>query len=99
MPGVTITQYNPNDKGVNGAGDKERVARQKYIALRWRYYDGDHDKPLKVRVGEKDGNILLNLCGRSVDKTVEFIGVPKSFETEGDDSKLTMGAGEIADNP
>lgn len=80
MPGITIRKYDPNNKDVNALGDKERVTRQRYIAERWRYYDGNHDKPLKVRPGEKDDNILFNLCGRAVDKTVEFLGVPDKFE-------------------
>lgn len=85
MPGITIDKYNPNDKEVNKIGDDERVQRQKYIAERWRYYDGNHDKPLKVKVGKRDNNILLNLCGRAVDQTVEFVGVPDDIEPEGED--------------
>ncbi len=98
MPGITITQYTPNDTTVNAMADKERVERQKYIALRWRYYDGDHDKPLKYRPGDKDPNILLNLCGRAVDKSVEFVGLPKCFELEGQDVKQDMADTED-DNP
>lgn len=94
MPGITITRYNPNDRVVNEAGDKERKQRQNTIAKFWRYYDGDHDQPLKVRMGERNDNIILNLCGRAVDKSVEFIGTPEEFDVTAD-----MAGGENESDP
>lgn len=83
MPGITAV-YEPNNRSVNEAGDTERAARQKYIADRWAYYDGNHFKWLKKDPGaSRDDNITLNLCGRSTDKAVEFINVPESFDIPG----------------
>lgn len=91
MPAI-LPFYNVNDKEVNDLGMKENQARQKDIAARWAYYDGDHVKPLKVRAGSKDDNVILNLCGRAIDKTTEFIGVPLRFEIPGD-TEVEPGAG------
>lgn len=82
MPAI-LPFYDVNNKDVNDLGMKENQARQKEIGKRWKYYDGDHAKPLKVRPDAKDDNVILNLCGRTVDKTTEFIGVPTRFEIEG----------------
>lgn len=83
MPGIPAT-YNPNDKAINAAGDTERTARLKYLDDRWKYYDGDQFLWLKKDPGAtRDDNITLNLCGRSVDKTVEFIGKPEDFSVAG----------------
>lgn len=87
--------YNPNDKAINKQGDDERVARQKYISERWSYYDGNQFKWLKKDAGwSRDDNITINLCGRSVDKAVEFIGTPDEFEVEG--AKTAQPAAEVA---
>jgi hypothetical protein len=76
--------YNPNDKAVNKQGDDERVARQKYITDRWNYYDGNQFRWLKKDPDAlREDNITINLCGRSVDKAVEFIGTPDEFKVEG----------------
>src|SRR5688572_16562707 len=76
--------YNPNDKTVNKQGDDERVARQKYITDRWNYYDGNQFRWLKKDPDAlREDNITINLCGRSVDKAVEFIGTPDEFKVEG----------------
>lgn len=83
MPAIPAG-YNPNDKTANKLGDDERVARQKYISDRWNYYDGNQFKWLKKDPGAmRDDNITVNLCGRSVDKAVEFIGTPDEFKVEG----------------
>lgn len=82
MPGI-LRGYDPNNKDVNSAADKERRDRMKLIDAYWRYYDGDHAMPLKVLPGQRNDNIILNLCGRAIDKTIEFIGLPTRFEVPG----------------
>ena len=47
--------------------------RQRYIGRAWRYYTGDHKKPLKVREGEPDDNVILNLCKRLVNESVAML--------------------------
>lgn len=82
MPAI-LPFYDVNDKDVNDLGTKENQERQEHIARRWAYYDGDHLKPLKVPAGKRDDNVILNLCGRAIDKTTEFIGAPTRFEIDG----------------
>jgi hypothetical protein len=85
MPAIPISTYNVNNKDVNDVGDKERLNREKYIQQRWDYYDGDHPKPLKVAYGQRDDNIILNLCGRAVDRIAEFVGIPDSMYVHSED--------------
>lgn len=90
MPGIDV-QYDVNDKTSNDLGDAERVERLKMIDEAWRYYEGRHQAPLKVEPGEKDDNIILNLCQRVIDKTVEFMGVPAKIELpDKDDNSDTV---------
>lgn len=93
MPAI-LPFYDVNDKDVNELGMKENQARQKDIKSRWAYYDGDHPKPLKVPPGKRDDNVILNLCGRTVDKTTEFVGVPMRFEVKGG-AEVEPGAGGL----
>lgn len=64
-------------KAINAAADAERKERNHEIDEGWRYYHGDHDKPLKVRSGQPDHNVILNLSGQAVDKMTAFLGVPQ----------------------
>lgn len=97
MPGITAI-YDPNNRDINAAGDTERNARQKYQDDRWKYYDGDHWKWLKKDLGSsRDDNITLNLCGRSTDKAVEFINVPKGFDIPGEKDKPETAAEDPQD--
>lgn len=82
MPGIEVG-YDVNDKNVNDLGDKERKMRLETITKLWAYYDGAHRPPLKIEPGEADDNIIVNLCSRIIDKTVEFMGVPIKIELPG----------------
>lgn len=93
MPGIQAT-YNPKDRAINEAGDQERQQRKAYIDLRWRYYDGDHHRWLKVNPTEKDDNIIINLCQRAVDKLVEFVGIPEALELPGGADNVLAAPGE-----
>lgn len=91
MPAIALRKYDVNDRDVNEVGDLERSARISHINKLWKYYDGDHHQPLKVEPGETDDNVIINLCGRIVDKTVEFMGVPKSIELPGGVDNVEQG--------
>lgn len=83
MPGI-LPRYEVNDKTLNELTADEFRKRQDAIKLYWRYYGGDHHKPLRPDTNGHDDNILINLCGRSVEKMVEFIGIPKQLELPGE---------------
>jgi hypothetical protein len=84
MPGILIGSYNPNNKRVNDIGKKELDDRAKRIEMHRKYYDGEQYRWLRPAPGEtRDDNIILNMCGRAVDKMTEFIGTPKAIEVPG----------------
>src|SRR5574342_738635 len=77
MPAVA-NEYKANDREVNSAGNVEQTARLKLMDTHQKYYDGLHARFLKPDpTTGQDDNIIINLCGRAVDKTAEFIGTPK----------------------
>jgi hypothetical protein len=55
------------------AVQKAEKARKLYIQAAWQYYDGWHKKPLVVRPGERDDNILLNFCRVLVNDAVAWL--------------------------
>lgn len=75
MPGIR-PYYEPENKNIQEIADDERLARVRAIENGWQYYNGNHHRPLKVFEGERDDNIIINLVGGAIDKTVEFIGIP-----------------------
>ena len=66
----------------------EREQRNHYIRAAWRYYRGEHRRPLKVYEGEPDDNIILNLCKQLVNSSVAMlVGRGIRFEiVEGEDT-------------
>ncbi len=77
---------------------KAEEERQKVILAARRYYDGNHVKPLKVKPGEPDDNVLVNLCRSLVDDSVSWLfgnpetGVLKIKSKEDSDQDNTTGA-------
>lgn len=96
MPGIPA-RYDPNDKTINELGDAERAARLSEIRTAWRYYDGAHKEWLKARPGDTATNITLNLCGRTVDKLAEFIGVPERVELPGGVDNVPVAANALGE--
>ncbi|QPC82103.1 hypothetical protein G4Y79_20835 [Phototrophicus methaneseepsis] len=97
--GMPVPMYDPNSrkkqvKAIDEAGDKERVARQKEIDKRQKYYDGDQALPLVVEPGEIDENIIVNVYGLTIDKLVKSSRVP-TLEVEGGIEKHTNEDGSI----
>lgn len=66
------TQYNPEDKHIREAADEEFRVRRALRDRNWRYYSGDHKKPLKLS-GAFDDNVRINLCRQAVDRTIAFM--------------------------
>lgn len=52
--------------------EDERRKRADWHALAWRYYEGDQPRPLKVRPGQADNNIIVNAVAQHVEHTVSF---------------------------
>jgi len=62
--------------------DEERQRLDRYAKF-WDYYNGKHKKPLKVKPGEADDNVIVNLSKLIVDKGVSFLfGKDVQFELE-----------------
>lgn len=63
------------------AFQQERKDRIEVIAAAQLYYDGFHPKPLKVRQGDKDPNVIVNLCRSIINKSVAWMfGDPENGE-------------------
>jgi len=66
------------------AENRERLQRYK---RGWEYYNGDHARPLQVREGQPDDNVIVNLARMIVDKGVAFLfGKEVGFELEEGDT-------------
>jgi len=63
----------PVDLGLAEALAAQEIAHAAAIARRWEYYLGRHPKPLRVRDGQPDDNVVVNLCRSVVDKGVSFL--------------------------
>jgi len=62
---------------------EEESARLQGYMTRWRYYNGEHPKPLKVKAGQADDNVIINLVRYIVDKGVSFLfGKEPVFELQ-----------------
>lgn len=60
--------------------EQERLKRYKRA---WQYYMGEHPRPLKVKPGQTDDNVILNLSRIIVDKGVAFLfGKEVEFQIE-----------------
>jgi hypothetical protein len=72
MPGIA-PEYKPNDRSIKELGNKERQRRAKVIETAWKYYrHGYVRKPLKIKPGDVDDNVILNHCAHAIDKSVSF---------------------------
>jgi hypothetical protein len=81
----TIQNDAPNPVALNlyeqAAADE--IARASRIAQRWRAYHGQQPKPLRVRPGQPDDNVVVNYCRVIVDKGVSFLfGQDLRFELD-----------------
>lgn len=62
---------------------KEHIARQKLFAAYWSYYKGNHRRPIKVREGQADDNVIENWSKKIVNHGVNFLfGKGVTFQTD-----------------
>lgn len=63
--------------------DAELRERQAQIEQNWAYYKRRHRRPLKVRSGQTDDNVILNMTRQVVDQSVAMLfGTPPEFELD-----------------
>lgn len=63
----------PVDLGLAEALAAQEIAHAAAIARRWEYYLGKHPEQLRVRPGQPNDNVTVNLCRAVVDKGVSFL--------------------------
>ena len=81
-----LLEYTP-DKMLDLSND-ERQHRAGWIAAGWQYYDGNMRKPLKVKPGQPDDNVLVNLVAKMVDQAVELLfGEMPEFQLDAEDER------------
>jgi len=74
MPGIIFNgEYNPHSFDEFTAGDEERRIRHALLNLYWQYYEGDQKRFLDVKTGSYDDNVIYNLCGQAVERSVHFL--------------------------
>lgn len=70
---VTGAVPGPVEQSLAIAAQAAEVEHAAAIARRWRAYHGQHPKPLRVRPGQPDDNVLVNYARVVVDKGVSFL--------------------------
>lgn len=68
-----LSAYPEKPQTLVDLSESERKERADTVAAAWRYYDGDMRKPLKVKPGQPDDNVLINLVAKMVDQAVELL--------------------------
>ncbi|MFQ5433980.1 MAG: phage portal protein, partial [Anaerolineae bacterium] len=78
-----IDSYPQTFDEVDEANREERRKRSEYITATWQYYRGEHRKPLTVKTGQPDDNVILNLSKKLVDTAVAMLfGREVKFELD-----------------
>jgi len=80
----SITAYPLDDlAALDRAVNEELSTRQAVIARHWAYYRREHKRQLKVRSGQPDDNVILNLAREVIDQSVAMLfGTPPEFELD-----------------
>ena len=71
MPAATV--FPERVEAVDDLIEAEMSKRKQYIEAAWKYYDGDHKKPLRIKAGQPDDNVIINLCKRLVNSSVAML--------------------------
>lgn len=80
-------EYPIKPEGVDELVESERKQRQGEIQKLWKYYKGDHVKPLKVKYGQSDDNIIINVSKILIDRGISMLfGRGVEFQLDGDES-------------
>ena len=79
-----------NPDALDELANIERIGREAVIDANWDYYDGRQKKPLKIRKGQSDDNVIINLTRRVVDQSVSmlFSEMP-TFDLPGESKEIT----------
>jgi hypothetical protein len=86
MPGLAVYPLNDPDQLTKLASD-ELATRRKAIDSAWSYYEGNHRKPLKVKAGQPDDNVILNVSRKAIAQAISLLfGDLPTFEI-GDDAQ------------
>jgi hypothetical protein len=81
-----LSSYPTDSRTLPDLAQAELPIRANEAAAYWDYYEGRQKKHLKVNEGEPDYNVIINLCARVVDQSVNFlVGAPVTFDLPGDD--------------
>lgn len=93
-----LSEYPENDlKALSELASAEMATRAGDIDAAWAYYRGEHRKPLKVRKGQIDDNVIVNLARKVVDQGVSMLfGAPPTFDLPGDDAQVQATEAELA---
>lgn len=80
MPG--LAEYPLTDPGqLTELASNELAERCKAIDSAWAYYEGNHRKPLKVKAGQADDNVILNVSRKAIAQAVSLLfGELPTFE-------------------
>ncbi|MDE2105870.1 MAG: phage portal protein [Patescibacteria group bacterium] len=77
------TGLNPVTQSIQDAINLNEQARLLRMQRAWQAYHGDQPRPLRVRQGQPDDNIIANFSRVIVDKGISFLfGKPVSFAIE-----------------
>lgn len=72
---------------------REEVARVKRMQRAWSAYLGEYDRPLKIKMGQPDDNVIVNKAKVIIDKGVSFLfGRPVTFDLAADASQNELPA-------
>jgi hypothetical protein len=84
MPGLAEYPLNDPDQLTKLASD-ELATRRKAIDSAWSYYEGNHHKPLKVKAGQPDDNVILNVSRKAIAQAISLLfGELPTFEIQDD---------------
>lgn len=85
MPGLAEYPLNDPDQLTKLASD-ELATRRKAIDSAWAYYEGNHRKPLKVKRGQTDDNVIINVSRKAIAQAISLLfGEVPTFEIGKDD--------------
>lgn len=83
-----LSAYPDKPQGLIELSEHERTGRANEIAAAWRYYDGDMKKPLKVKAGQPDDNLIVNIVAKMIDQAVELLfGAMPAFQLDDEDGR------------
>lgn len=82
MPSIVVYPLDDLAALDRAVGD-EMSDRQAVIARHWAYYRREHRRPLKIRGGQADDNVILNLTREVIDQSVAMLfGTAPDFELD-----------------